>query len=71
MYAALLFPILHHLWLHAGSANANFFYAAGLVAGLGNVLCGVELVWVGRKRAFLRAEGLEGEPGWEVVQVTD
>jgi phosphatidylinositol glycan class U len=70
-YASLLLPILHHLWLHAGSANANFYYAAGLVVGLGNVLSGVELVWVGRKRAFLRKEGLDGIAGWDAVQVTD
>lgn len=69
VYSSLLFPILHHLWLHAGSANANFFYAAGLVAGLGNVISGVEVVWVGRKRQFERSEGVK--EGWKVVQVTD
>lgn len=34
-YAALLLPAFHYLWLHAGSANANFFYAINLVQALG------------------------------------
>lgn len=31
MYAALLGPAFHHLWITAGSGNANFFYAITLV----------------------------------------
>lgn len=34
-YTTLLFPAFHYLWLYAGSANANFYYAIDLVHGLG------------------------------------
>ncbi|KAI1919073.1 hypothetical protein LOZ53_001738 [Ophidiomyces ophidiicola] len=34
-YASLLGPIFHHLWIYAGSGNANFFYAITLVWSLG------------------------------------
>lgn len=35
LYASLLGPIFHHLWIYAGSGNANFFYAITLVWSLG------------------------------------
>ncbi|KAG5298440.1 phosphatidylinositol glycan anchor biosynthesis class U protein [Histoplasma ohiense] len=35
LYATLLGPIFHHLWIYAGSGNANFFYAITLVWSLG------------------------------------
>ncbi|KAK2809187.1 hypothetical protein FQN50_004023 [Emmonsiellopsis sp. PD_5] len=34
-YATLLGPAFHHLWIYAGSGNANFFYAITLVWSLG------------------------------------
>ncbi|KAK5126552.1 hypothetical protein LTR85_009486 [Meristemomyces frigidus] len=34
LYAALLGPAFHHLWIYAGSGNANFFYAITLVWSL-------------------------------------
>ena len=34
LYSALLGPAFHHLWLYAGSGNANFFYAITLVWNL-------------------------------------
>lgn len=38
LYAAILLPVLHDSWLHFGTGNANFFYAATMVYGLG---CGM------------------------------
>ncbi|KAJ9201699.1 hypothetical protein DTO027B5_592 [Paecilomyces variotii] len=35
LYATLLGPVFHHLWIYAGSGNANFFYAITLVWSLG------------------------------------
>ncbi|KAI5305667.1 RING-type E3 ubiquitin-protein ligase ppil2 [Ascosphaera pollenicola] len=35
LYASLLGPVFHHLWIYAGSGNANFFYAITLVWSLG------------------------------------
>ncbi|KAF7189678.1 Phosphatidylinositol glycan anchor biosynthesis class U protein [Pseudocercospora fuligena] len=34
LYASLLGPAFHHLWIYAGSGNANFFYAITLVWSL-------------------------------------
>ena len=41
LYSTILLPILHSLWLESGTGNANFFYAATLVHGLG---CGMAIV---------------------------
>lgn len=35
LYATLLGPAFYHLWIYAGSGNANFFYAITLVWSLG------------------------------------
>ena len=35
LYASLLGPAFYHLWIYAGSGNANFFYAITLVWSLG------------------------------------
>lgn len=35
LYSALLGPAFHHIWIYAGSGNANFFYAITLVWSLG------------------------------------
>ena len=34
LYATLLGPAFYHLWIYAGSGNANFFYAITLVWSL-------------------------------------
>jgi phosphatidylinositol glycan class U len=38
MYATLLGPAFYHLWIYAGSGNANFFYAITLVWSLGLIM---------------------------------
>ncbi|KAJ5480787.1 hypothetical protein N7539_006681 [Penicillium diatomitis] len=35
LYSSLLGPAFYHLWIYAGSGNANFFYAITLVWSLG------------------------------------
>jgi phosphatidylinositol glycan class U len=35
LYATVLGPAFYHLWVYAGSGNANFFYAITLVWSLG------------------------------------
>lgn len=54
IYAAFLGPAFYHLWIYAGSGNANFFYAITLVWSLGQTLLLSDLTF-----AVLRDE-------WEV-----
>ncbi|XP_041080326.1 phosphatidylinositol glycan anchor biosynthesis class U protein-like [Polyodon spathula] len=35
---SVLFPVLWHLWIYAGSANSNFYYAITLVFNVGQIL---------------------------------
>lgn len=54
LYATFLGPAFYHLWIYAGSGNANFFYAITLVWSLGQSLLVSDLTF-----AILRDE-------WEV-----
>lgn len=54
LYATFLGPAFYHLWVYAGSGNANFFYAITLVWSLGQSLMVSDLAF-----AVLRDE-------WEV-----
>jgi GPI-anchor transamidase subunit U len=54
IYTTFLGPAFYHLWIYAGSGNANFFYAITLVWGLGQSLLVCDLTF-----AVLRDE-------WEV-----
>jgi phosphatidylinositol glycan class U len=45
LYASLLGPIFYHLWIYAGSGNANFFYAITLVWSLGIAIVIADLVF--------------------------
>ncbi|ORX51928.1 phosphatidylinositol glycan, class U [Hesseltinella vesiculosa] len=51
-YASVLSPIFWHLWIYAGSGNANFFYAITLVYNLGQVLLVIDLVYAMLRRQF-------------------
>lgn len=67
MYAALLGPAFYHLWIYAGSGNANFFYAITLVWSLGLIIVVADLLY-----AVLRDEWEEQRPemkGKEVRQI--
>lgn len=54
LYSSFLGPAFYHLWIYAGSGNANFFYAITLVWSLGQSLLVSDLAF-----AVLRDE-------WEV-----
>ncbi|KAF2402948.1 PIG-U-domain-containing protein [Trichodelitschia bisporula] len=45
MYATLLGPAFYHLWIYAGSGNANFFYAITLVWSLALVIVVADLIY--------------------------
>jgi phosphatidylinositol glycan class U len=55
MYATLLGPAFYHLWIYAGSGNANFFYAITLVWSFGLIIITGDMLY-----AVLRDE-LEAE----------
>ncbi|CAO3649261.1 unnamed protein product [Cunninghamella blakesleeana] len=52
LYSSVLAPIFWHLWIYAGSGNANFFYAITLVYNLGQVLLIIDLVYSMLRREF-------------------
>lgn len=54
LYGTLLGPAFHHLWIYAGSGNANFFYAITLVWSLALLILLTDTIY-----AILRDE-------WEV-----
>lgn len=67
LYCTLLAPAFHHLWIYAGSGNANFFYAITLVWNLGLLILETDLLY-----AVLRDEWERGRPegvGREVRQI--
>jgi phosphatidylinositol glycan class U len=45
LYATLLGPAFHYLWLYAGSGNANFFYAITLVWNLALLILETDFVY--------------------------
>ena len=67
LYATFLGPAFYHLWIYAGSGNANFFYAITLVWSLGQSLLVSDLTF-----AVLRDEWEVERPdmaGKEVKQI--
>ncbi|KAG5920918.1 hypothetical protein E4U42_006032 [Claviceps africana] len=67
LYATFLGPAFYHLWIYAGSGNANFFYAITLVWSLGQSLLVTDLAF-----AVLRDEWEVERPemvGKEVKQI--
>ncbi|KGO45097.1 GPI transamidase subunit PIG-U [Penicillium expansum] len=67
LYSSLLGPAFYHLWIYAGSGNANFFYAITLVWSLGLSILLSDTVF-----AALRDEWEQERPdqvGTEVRQV--
>lgn len=67
LYSTLLGPAFYHLWIYAGSGNANFFYAITLVWSLGISVLLADVVF-----AALRDEWEQQNPekqGAEVRQV--
>ncbi|KAJ9489481.1 hypothetical protein VN97_g3775 [Penicillium thymicola] len=58
LYSSLLGPAFYHLWIYAGSGNANFFYAITLVWSLGLSILLADTVF-----AALRDEWEQQRPG--------
>ncbi|KAM0715942.1 hypothetical protein Q7P37_008456 [Cladosporium fusiforme] len=58
LYATLLGPAFHYLWLYAGSGNANFFYAITLVWNLALLILETDFIY-----ACLRDEWETERPG--------
>ncbi|RUP48956.1 hypothetical protein BC936DRAFT_143574 [Jimgerdemannia flammicorona] len=52
LYASTLGPIFWHLWIYAGSGNANFFYAITLVYNIGQILLLVDVMYAMLRRSF-------------------
>ncbi|CAG8471125.1 1298_t:CDS:2, partial [Paraglomus occultum] len=52
LYSSLLAPIFYHLWIYAGSGNANFFYAITLVYSVGNIILLVDASYAMLRREF-------------------
>ena len=48
LFSTIMAPVLYHLWIYAGSGNANFFYATTLAFNLAQV-CFRSLSFVGSK----------------------
>lgn len=67
LYSTLLGPAFYHLWIYAGSGNANFFYAITLVWSLGLTVILADMLY-----AVLRDEWEVERPemkGQDVVQI--
>jgi len=62
LYSTLLGPAFYHLWIYAGSGNANFFYAITLVWSLGlTILVGDTLFAVMRDEWELERPEMRGK----------
>lgn len=69
LYAALLGPAFLHLWMYAGSGNANFFYAITLVYSLAQIILVADALYAMIRVDWERHEGKEcAEKGGEIVQ---
>ena len=67
LYATFLGPTFYHLWIYAGSGNANFFYAITLVWSFSNTFLMADALF-----AVLRDEWETERPetrGKTVVQI--
>lgn len=62
LYATLLGPAFHYIWIYAGSGNANFFYAITLVWSLGlSILVGDTLYAVLRDEWEMERPEMRGK----------
>lgn len=49
MYSTLLGPAFYHIWIYAGSGNANFFYAITLIWSLGLTILLADVLYAVRR----------------------
>ena len=69
-YAVLLGPAFLHLWMYAGSGNANFFYAITLVYSLAQIILVADALYAMVKVDWEDNEGKElVSQGKKVVQI--
>jgi len=69
-YSALLGPAFIHLWIYAGSGNANFFYAITLVYSLAQIILVADALYAMVRVDWEQHEGKESlGKGGEIVQV--
>ncbi|KAJ3054045.1 hypothetical protein HK097_002780 [Rhizophlyctis rosea] len=64
VYASVLGPLFHHLWLYAGSGNANFFFAITLVWAMAQVFGILDACYAMQRREWDRRW-----PGLRVARV--
>ncbi|XP_078411062.1 phosphatidylinositol glycan anchor biosynthesis class U protein [Cetorhinus maximus] len=56
--SSVLFPVLWHLWIYAGSANSNFYYAITLAFNVGQILLVSDYFYAYIRREYHLVEGL-------------
>ncbi|KEF63180.1 phosphatidylinositol glycan, class U [Exophiala aquamarina CBS 119918] len=67
LYSTLLGPAFYHLWIYAGSGNANFFYAITLVWSLGlTILVGDTLFAVMRDEWEIERPEMKGKSARQI-----
>uniref|UniRef100_A0A8D0GT32 Phosphatidylinositol glycan anchor biosynthesis class U n=1 Tax=Sphenodon punctatus TaxID=8508 RepID=A0A8D0GT32_SPHPU len=68
---SLLFPVLWHLWIYAGSANSNFYYAITLTFNMGQILLISDYFYAFLRREYYLTHGLylTGKDGTEAMLV--
>lgn len=75
LYSLILLPLLHSLWIESGTGNANFFYAATLVYGLGCGLGVIDFLGAGMKarigQTVVESQGLVGTDQRSGQQATE
>ena len=69
LYCMLLGPAFHHLWIYAGSGNANFFYAITLVWSLALLILLTDAVYAVLRDEWECERGAEVTKGKEVRQI--
>lgn len=69
-YAALLGPAFLHLWVYAGSGNANFFYAITLVYSLAQIILVADALYAMVRVDWEHHNGKAADAkGGQVVQI--
>uniref|UniRef100_UPI00398F19D1 phosphatidylinositol glycan anchor biosynthesis class U protein n=1 Tax=Pristiophorus japonicus TaxID=55135 RepID=UPI00398F19D1 len=56
--SSVLFPVLWHLWIYAGSANSNFYYAITLAFNVGQILLISDYFYAYIRREYHLVTGL-------------
>eukprot|EP00112_Aurelia_sp_Birch-Aquarium-sp1_P004592 Seg1520.4 transcript_id=Seg1520.4/GoldUCD/mRNA.D3Y31 product="Phosphatidylinositol glycan anchor biosynthesis class U protein" protein_id=Seg1520.4/GoldUCD/D3Y31 len=73
LFSTIMAPVLYHLWIYAGSGNANFFYATTLAFNLAQILLLSDAIYAHLRRDYHIKHGLNvltenGEKGIIVMK---